>query len=378
MDLFAEATDPLFSRWLFARMPQATMHSYVARSLYGDFLEEQVREALSRHRGIRHYRDRVADLAPGPGGFRLELESGAVLPARAVVLAIGNLRPDPLDAEAGLSGVIDDPWNIPGLAEAGTVLIAGTGLTALDVAVDLAERSPYARFILAARHPFFPPEDSIEEVRQGFERLIGLGPSALWHAALADLRQRGRPLETVDGIRPHVEEIWQAWSWRHRATFMRHGARHWLHHRHRTPPQTAARIGRLAAEGRLSLKEGRVQEIRGAAGRLKARVGTETVEADRIVNATGPSLRLDRSPLLRRAASAGMISPCPLGLGIAVEGNGVALGPAGGPVPGLYVLGALTRGAFFEVIAVPHIRRKAARIAEELAGLPGDASGSLR
>jgi uncharacterized NAD(P)/FAD-binding protein YdhS len=73
-----------------------------------------------------------------------------------------------------------------------------------------------------------------------------------------------------------------------------------------------------------------------------------------------------------------MISPCPLGLGIAVEGNGVALGPAGGPVPGLYVLGALTRGAFFEVIAVPHIRRKAARIAEELAGLPGDASGSLR
>ncbi|MDB5371088.1 MAG: hypothetical protein JWP20_2646, partial [Roseomonas sp.] len=61
--------------------------------------------------------------------------------------------------------------------------------------------------------------------------------------------------------------------------------------------------------------------------------------------------------LLRR----GLARPDPLGLGLDVTGpDGTLRGADGQPVPGLRLVGALTRGALWEITAVPEIRIQAA------------------
>ncbi len=370
MDMATAPGEPMFADWLVRSRPGATREDYVPRWRYGDFLGELM-SGLQASGALRHRRTRATAVSRDGDRFQVSLADGGAIDAPAVVLAVGNLAPVRLAPGVAHERILENPWALPqGPArDAGDVLVAGTGLTALDAVAAIASASPSARFVLAARRPYVPPIDHVDETCPGLERLVGLPPSLVWREAMATIRARGAPdgwKGVVDSMKKLTEPVWLRWTPRQRASFMRHGVRHWLQHRHRAPPPTSRLVDRLRSEGRLLVKAGRVTDLVPGPSGVSARVGGEAMTVDLVVNATGPSLDIRRHDLLARLLEAGLLARCPLGLGIDVDARSLSRA-AGGPVPGLYVLGPLTRGAFFEVVAVPHFQGKARAIADAIA-----------
>ena len=88
----------------------------------------------------------------------------------------------------------------------------------------------------------------------------------------------------------------------------------------------------------------------------------------RIVNCTGPELDIARAgePLLDALLADGAIRPDPLRIGVDVDADCRAIGADGSPSATLSVIGPVTRGAFWESVAVPDIRGQAERVAKRL------------
>jgi len=104
--------------------------------------------------------------------------------------------------------------------------------------------------------------------------------------------------------------------------------------------------------------------------RFRARGGeaVETLLVARIVNCTGPEMDIVRAgePLLSALLDAGRIRPDPLRIGIDVDSECRTLDCAGNASGRLYAIGPVTRGTFWESVAVPDIRAQAARVAARL------------
>jgi uncharacterized NAD(P)/FAD-binding protein YdhS len=66
--------------------------------------------------------------------------------------------------------------------------------------------------------------------------------------------------------------------------------------------------------------------------------------------------------LLRSLLDAGQVRPDHLSIGLEVDGHSRAMGGEH-----LWALGPLTKGRYWEIIAVPDIREQAAAVAEDIA-----------
>jgi uncharacterized NAD(P)/FAD-binding protein YdhS len=249
------------------------------------------------------------------------------------------------------------------------VVVAGTGLTAIDVATTVISVEPAAHLIFAANHPFIPPADALTEPWVGAESVVAARPSQVWREVMGEIRRSdgNEWIGVMEAMKSQTPRIWDAWTLQERAIFVRHGLRHWLHHRHRTPPRSHDLIDRLMAAGQLDIVHGRVANIVPDTHGVRMTIGEIEATADVVINATGPSVNLDDDPLLAAARARGLVAPDPLGLGLAVTQEGQALAADGRPVPGLWILGAWTRGTHFEVVAVPLLRKHAAGIVEAIA-----------
>lgn len=362
MDTFAEADDPLFEPWLAARAD----HDYAPRRLYGEFLTQAVSQAIAG-KDVRHLRTTATTIRSTGDGLVIALADGVALTASHAVLALGNLPPRFLAPGISDPRIIEHPWSLtPDMAEGRDhVVIAGTGLTALDAVVLIADANPKARFTLAAAHPLIPPCDRTVTPWAEAEQVVGHSPATVWGRVKREVHRRDW-YEAVDGLRNHVETIWTRWTPDQRRSFMRHGARLWLHHRHRSPPPTWDRIAELRTAGRLSLHAGRIHRLTPHADRVDVDLAAGTLSADLVVNTTGPSLSLRAHALLSALLDEGLVTECPLGLGIAIDDNGRCRTRDGQPSH-LFALGTLTRGQFFETVAVPHIRKHAGNIAKAIA-----------
>jgi uncharacterized NAD(P)/FAD-binding protein YdhS len=122
----------------FLERRRAPWTGFVPRAWYADYLEERLEQLLAR--GVRLLRTSATDVTPG---FDVQLASGQSLRADHVVLATGNAlprRPEMLPVD---DRVIQNPWDDDAIARIpreARVLLLGTGLTALDVALLLARR----------------------------------------------------------------------------------------------------------------------------------------------------------------------------------------------------------------------------------------------
>lgn len=363
MDMLAEDGDPLFGPWLARRGD----HEYAPRRLYGDFLQEAVSNACAG-KDVRHVQTVATSIRRSDDGLAIALADGTTLSASHGILALGNLPPRPLAPGISDPRIIETPWSLaPEMAQGrDRVIIAGTGLTALDAVVLIAEANPQARFILAAAHPLLPPCDRSVTAWPEAAEVIGRSPATVWGMAKAAIRRQDW-YEIVDGLRAHVEVIWACWTQEQRRSFVKHGARLWLQHRHRSPPPTWQRIEELMRAGRLSLRAGRLHRLHPRADHIDVAFASATLPADLVVNTTGPSLSLRSHVLLSAILDEGLIAECPLGLGIAIDDDSRCR--TGDNLPShLFALGTLTRGQFFETVAVPHISKRAGDIANVIAG----------
>ena len=352
---------------------------FAERRRYGDYLQELLAaEAGERFRLVRH---EAVDVVPSGESEAVLLQGGERIEADAVVLSVGNLAPSvPRTIAPELAGgpvYVVDPWAADftsGLGEDDAVLLIGTGLTAIDAALMLESSGFEGLTIAVSRRgmvprahaePAPPPKlDVVPEprctslVRRVREQAGRIG----WRAA-------------VDQLRPVTQRLWASASPDERRRFLRHLRPYWDVHRHRIAPSIAGRMRNMVADGRLQFAAGKILSTE--AGGNHARVSwrprgseaTRSLRVARIVNCTGPEADIRRTgePLLRNLVAAGRIRPDVCRIGIDIDEEGHVLGTDGAPSPTLYAIGPMTRGAWWEIVAVPDIRGQVAALAERLA-----------
>lgn len=374
-----------FARW--AAGQGAAADGFVARAAYGRYLIETL---LAARESAGDRLTLVTGEVVALDGPCAVLADGTRIAADAAVLTLGNLPPhDPpgLAPDALPEGVfVSDPWSgriAEGLGADDTVVLIGTGLTAIDVILKLADRGFAGRILAMSRRGLAPrrhvdggappagllnpPEGALSALTRDVRRTAGEGS---WRAA-------------VDALRPVTQRWWARADRDTRRRFLRHLRPFWDVHRHRLAPQVADRIDALVARGQLTFAAGKIvgAEPDGTAAALRWRPrGAEapaTVRAARIVNCTGPQGDIRRSdePLLRGLLAAGRIRPDALNLGIEVDPQSRVVAADGTADPALYCVGPMTRGSFWEIVAVPDIRRQCADLARRLANAGWVAEG---
>jgi uncharacterized NAD(P)/FAD-binding protein YdhS len=184
-----------------------------------------------------------------------------------------------------------------------------------------------------------------------------------WRAAVYELR-------TV------TQDLWRAASLDERRRFLRHLRPWWDVHRHKLAPAVGATIEAMQGAGRLSIAAGRLASVQAEGDRAvvsfraRGKEEVETLRVARIVNCTGPEADIARSgePLLAALLDSGRIRADVLKVGIEVDGECRAIDAAGRVSETLFAIGPVTKGTFWESVAVPDIRGQAAGIAALIAG----------
>lgn len=382
-----------FVDWLVGhRDAKATPRSFVPRRHYGDYLAATSAASVERAGGLVTYRrlhTRATACAWHGDRARLTLAGGTRLTADSVVLATGPLPGRSSWASPELRAskrFVGDPWAPDALAgplaDDADVLLVGSGLTAVDVAVTLAR--PGRTVHVLSRHGLLPRAHAVSPLPPvaPAEPLEGLPLRPLRAAVLRHIRQvthaHGDWRPAVDGLRPLTARLWSALGEEQRAEFLRTDRPRWNVLRHRMAPETAETVARLRTARRLRLHVGDAAETRIDPDALTVTpTGSAPVRVGWVVDCSGPGVRPADSPdpLLSCLLSSGLAVPGPLGMGFEGTPGGQLRSRDG--YRALWTLGAHRRGELWETTAVPEIRRQAAGIARSIlcaARTEGDSS----
>ncbi|HEX8642079.1 MAG TPA: FAD-dependent oxidoreductase [Allosphingosinicella sp.] len=364
-----------FARWYEGR--GGTPDDYAPRMTFGDYLTELM--AAERGR-LAIVIGEARDVVWAKAGEEVVLADGRKITADAAVLALGNFPPAPLpglSAEALGALYVEDPWFGPsaeGLSERDTILLIGTGLTAVDAALTLDATGFRGRILALSRRGLLPRPHLRREPVSGARSDFPTRGSTLLH----DVRRRAGEIgwrEAVHEVRQVVQRLWGAAPHDERRRFLRHLRPWWDVHRHRIAPAVAERLDAMGSEGRFSHRAGRLlgAERDGGAAivtwRLRGMDASERLRVGRIVNCSGPELDIRRAgePLLDALLASGRIGPDSCRLGVDVDGDSRVRDASGEPSATLSAIGPITRGAFWETIAVADIAKQAQAAAKRIA-----------
>jgi uncharacterized NAD(P)/FAD-binding protein YdhS len=389
MGLFAEQKDDFLQHANHA-LGRAHGADFLPRRVFGEFIEAQVRASITdaQARGVHFHvhHEKAQAVQRGPAQrYRIELEHGLPVAADTVVLAIGALAPRALKSVSSAAlesgAYVLDPWKQDEpLVAPRRVLIIGTGLTAVDVLISTATHWPEAELVAVSRHgllPFrhpgspvapYPFQDELNAALlacNGVLSMTRLVRQAVADEAAADWRA------VIDGMRPINARLWRGLTLAQRRQFLRHLRWLWEASRHRTAPASADAVQALIDSRRLQVHAARVLAVEGRGPlsitvRTRATQRTNTIEADRIIQATGldTAVAYAQDPLLAQLLASGLATPDPLQLGLAAEVDGQLLDAEGRAQPGLYGVGSLLRGNLWECTAMPEIRIAARQLAD--------------
>ncbi len=350
--------------------------TFASRPLYGRYLSEILTETVTSGGPprLQLVNDGITDLVPSAGGFSLRTEGGLGLPVAGAVLAMGNLAGTG-EPHSRHRADIWAPETLGRLQPNQPVLIVGTGLTMIDAVVSLRRRGFGGPIVALSRRGLLPNTHAPAAALP----LPNLTPTDL--ASLVTLSRRLHAAaraagddwrSVVDALRPVTDYIWRSLPAAERGRFLRHLRPFWDVHRHRSAPPAAEAIDREIAQGRLTVRAGRILSIADEATqaivtlRPRGAVAPERLAVQCILDATGIGrVGETTDPLLRRLIDRGLVRPGAFGLGLDVGADFRARG--GRPAGPVWTLGPLMRGALWECIAVPDIRNQAADLAAGIA-----------
>jgi uncharacterized NAD(P)/FAD-binding protein YdhS len=379
-----------FLRWArtnYDRSAQAT--SFLPRRVYGQYVGSLVDEVIGHNPAgrLEWIEGEVASLAHDRSKVLVQLKNGRTLVAHALVLAVGNHPPANLNIP-GLSKdarrYVCSPWpegalrDLPKNAE---VLLAGSGLTSVDVAVALKSEGFTGHIHFLSRHGLMPQthcraekwpqfwNEQSPRTARGLMRLVR-------EQAQAAAKKGSDWRAVIDAIRPVTQTIWQALPLNERRRFLRHVRSYWEVHRHRIAGEIGETIGGLIRDRQASLFAGRVTGYRENSEYAEVTVGDRktgsqrVLRVDRVINCTGPEADYRRieDPLIKNLLEQGHAKPDALSLGLEVDSKGALVDSEGNASPSLYAIGPARKGLLWETTAVPELRKQASELAEHLAG----------
>jgi uncharacterized NAD(P)/FAD-binding protein YdhS len=391
-----------FLNWLRGRDRAYEPGSFAPRKLYGDYLEELLRDAETRQeQRLVPIRTEITDLIEeAPGAITLLARDGARFEADAVVLAMGNPEPrDPIPVPASTlatGSYISNPWAddpLRGMSLDQPIVVIGSGLTAVDLIVDARERGFAGKITVVSRHGLFPQAHArvptLTSAIPSVELMLPLTARGL----LREIRRRVRSAQqqgrdwrpVIDALRPGLPGLWKSSNVVEKERFLRHLAAYWEVHRHRVAPDIDEIIQQDRRQGRLTVIAGRLRAICDHADGVdvvvsrRGRSDREVLVARRVINCTGPSkdVRTGYSVLVSALLERGLAAADPLGLGLVVDENGALVASNGRNHGRVFALGSMLRGMYWETTAVRELRQQAADLARHLIEMLRPASRGL-
>lgn len=378
-----------FLNWLQDRYPEKAFNgtTFAPRQYYGKYLQSILQEAQSNARPevqFEYIHDEAIALTTETNQLVITGQRSKTILADRVVLALGNLPPS--------HPTIRDPsfyqsrhytswaWSTPleNIVEPDqNILLIGSGLTAIDLVIDLYHKGHQGNIYLVSRRGLLPqPHQPTQPYPTHAQLEQNLNP------LLKQIRQEVKKAQAlgydwravIDSLRPQTQSIWKSLSITEKRRFLRHLRSYWDIHRHRISPEIAQIITKLKESQQLTLIAGEIQSYQGESDSVKVTIrprATEdkkVIQVHHVVNCTG-SERLTsqwQDPLLKSLITSGLAQPDSVRLGLAAAENGALFSQKGEPSSTLYTLGPLQKGILWETTAVPEIRQQAEKLAKEL------------
>ncbi len=372
----------------YIRGDQNIRNQFVPRMVYGWYIQSllaQSRSPSSHGSVVETIGDEVTGVMSTKQGVVLHTQRGRVVRVDKLVLATGHAPPSQgLLAAVPAEHLVADPWNyarIEGIDRNASVLIVGTGLTMVDTVITLAKLEHRGPIVALSRRGLAPQShcslESDDPAEWQVDRLRALRRK-LCRSGRNRVESGGDWREVVNALRGKTQELWLGLNQREQNAFLRHLAPYWESHRHRIAPEVAGRIQAMIQAGQLRIMAGKIVNIatdgqpaapvqisvrpRGSGG------NTMMLRADAVVNCTGPETNIARNqdPLIQSMLRQGLIRPDAHRLGLDVSDDGGLINAAGNVSDTLFTLGPTTRGRWYEIVAVPDIRKQSHALARRL------------
>lgn len=379
---YNEAEPTHFVNWLNASGYNYTATDFVPRKLYGVYLTHifnQLRERFS---------DRISCLTEEVIALHnqstMQFRSGNTMTADQIVLALGNFMPatpETITPEIkNTPGYFANPWDFEELNSIdpdARVLIIGSGLTMTDCVLHFEQRKHRGTIHSLCRHGYAPvSHEKISPVDDAYKNKIAAlkGLDEIFAHWMQGYRAGLQPAAMADAFRPHVQQLWFHLDARDKKRFVDHLRHLWGTVRHRVPEKCFAVLQQLQDKKQLQISGGKILAVESENKSFRIsyiprkKNTATTCIADAIINCTGPSSRYeqDAPELIKQLLRNGIVKMDVSGLGLDVTAGSAIIGNDNAVNANLYALGNLTRGVFWEITAIPEIRKQAALVAERL------------
>ena len=368
---------------------------YPRRAVFGRYVAAQLEPFLSAGR-VTHLRDSVAKIAEKAGRWTATTAAGREEAADIVVLAATHPPPAvPAALERALGA---DPRLIRDASKDGTldaigpdarVLIVGTGLTMADVVASLTLRGHTGKLTAISRrglrsrgHATRPcePFGTFTDRRHTALSLLVAIRLTIAEAVDNGLTWHG----VIDAVRAQAQTFWPNLGVAEQRRLVQHSRPFWDVHRFRIAPQVEQILKRRIRKGSLEVFAASLRSASVERDTIKIELqrrrqtASEVLAVDAVVVTTGPAHDrvIAAEPHLASLADTGLISPDPVGLGIACDRQGRALTSDGRPLSSLFVAGPLARGTFGELMGLPQVSDYAQLIARQVQRTLETRSGS--
>ncbi len=392
-----------FLNYARAKDPAVKAEDFLPRMFFGQYVQELLNTAIADNSSkvgknncqFSLVKQRAVDIESTESHknkpkYKVILDNQQSLESDIVVLALGNLagkEPAWLDRLAITSThYIHNPWDtraLAAIAKSESILLVGTGLTAVDKIIELKARGHVGKITAVSRHGLLPrhhldlPE--LHPAQLAWEEIVHLSHSAL--ATLKLVRKKTAQAANwqagIDSFRSITQRWWGALAPGEKRNFMRHLQTYWDIHRHRMAPSIAAKIDSYQKNGELVILSGGIKAMQETLeGKSAAKVEVAIQERysapqkllfDKVINCTGPQLKLKAidSPLMANLHRRMLIAPDQTGAGINCQPSGKVIDGSGQSNNQLYAIGPLLKAVLLESVAVPELKGQA----EELAHL---------
>jgi uncharacterized NAD(P)/FAD-binding protein YdhS len=389
-----------FLRWTRDRGLQCGGNDHLPRKFYRDYLDDVRKAAIERCRAagipVHVEQAEVVGMRPSPDHeLLLTTDRGETHLSSVTILCTGHNAPEDHYDLGASPNYFRDPYARFAFADSAgiEVGILGSGLTAVDSATELASTHRLVRMTCFSRSGLLPTVQPItipgtnDDFRDALHRYVqdreqveadafvgklaellkaiagiscDLSCRDLDGDALADLERNIAEAETCEpnvhsylaSIANVVCDAWSRMNAVEKARFMNVYNSGWLRNRSAMPLANAVKIRDLIRAGRLSTVA-RLRNVVDIGGRFRATLGNgHHRDVDQIIDATGPSYRLNSSPLYLDMQRQGIVTLDALG--------GVCCGYAdsrvhdrhGRPYRNIYAVGSPTKGTHFFAGAV--------------------------
>lgn len=360
---------------------------FMPRRLFGKYVESLLKQSVAERPNVRflNVEDEVIHAELAEDGVKLRTGYNLQFFASRAVLAIGSspsqevllmrgASPSFYRENAWISGTLSDTTGLR------SVLLLGTGLTAIDQVLALKTAGFQGKIFMLSRHGLLPRAQTLFSktystawtlpLPGNIRSLFTAVRNQIEHATLSGFSWH----DVLDSMRPESQRIWALLAPPEKRRFLRHVRHYWDIHRHRIAPDVQSALAELIGCGRVTILAGRLASYQELEGRpsvafLDRKTNKmRTLHVDRIINCTGPGygMHLFKSPLIKSLLDSGAARPDDVMMGVDVSENGALIDNSGMPSSVLFALGALSKGCFWETTAVPEIRTQASHIARHL------------